>query len=43
VKHRIQPASGEHAFMRDEGPRYDSESADEVWREAILLFRRVFA
>jgi carboxymethylenebutenolidase len=39
VKHRIYLAPGEHAFMRDEGPRYDSEAADEVWRIAIELFR----
>lgn len=41
--HRIHLAPGEHAFMRDEGSRYDPESADEVWRMAIDLFRRVFA
>ena len=43
VKYRIHLAPGEHAFMRDEGARYDPESADGVWREAIGLFRRVFA
>ena len=41
VKHRIHLAPGEHAFMRDEGPRYDPEGADEVWRMAVELFRRV--
>ena len=34
---------GEHAFMRDEGPRYDPASADAVWAEAVGLFRRVLA
>jgi carboxymethylenebutenolidase len=40
TKHHIHSAPGEHAFMRDEGPRYDPEAADEVWREAVGLFRR---
>jgi len=40
VKHRVHLAPGEHAFMRDEGPRYDPEGADEVWRMAVELFRR---
>jgi carboxymethylenebutenolidase len=41
VKHNIHLAPGEHAFMRDEGSRYDPEGADEVWRIAIELFHRV--
>ncbi|MBL7961670.1 dienelactone hydrolase family protein [bacterium] len=32
----------EHAFMRDEGPRYDPESTDSAWQEAIGFFRKVF-
>jgi carboxymethylenebutenolidase len=40
VKHRIHLAPGEHAFMRDEGPRYDPDATDEVWRTTIELFRR---
>lgn len=32
----------EHAFMRDEGPRYDPEAADQAWSEMIQFFRRVF-
>jgi carboxymethylenebutenolidase len=32
---------GEHAFMRDEGPRYDPAAADQVWSEAVALFKRV--
>jgi carboxymethylenebutenolidase len=30
----------EHAFMRDEGARYDPEATDDAWREAIAFFRR---
>lgn len=36
---RLYPA--EHAFMRDEGPRYDSEAADEAWADAIRFYRRL--
>lgn len=32
----------EHAFMRDEGPRYDPEATDQAWREMIEFYRRVF-
>jgi dienelactone hydrolase len=31
---------GEHAFMRDEGARFDPAAADAVWAEAIALFHR---
>ena len=41
VKHRVMLVSGEHAFMRDEGPRYDAAAADQVWGEAIGMFKRV--
>jgi carboxymethylenebutenolidase len=30
----------EHAFMRDEGPRYDSEATDLAFAEMVRLFRR---
>jgi carboxymethylenebutenolidase len=33
---------GEHAFMRDEGARYDPQMADRVFEEAIALYRRTF-
>jgi carboxymethylenebutenolidase len=33
----------EHAFMRDEGPRYDPEATDQAFGEMIGLFRGVFA
>lgn len=32
----------EHAFMRDEGPRYDPEATDQAWSEMIEFYRRVF-
>ncbi|HEX5227040.1 MAG TPA: dienelactone hydrolase family protein [Bryobacteraceae bacterium] len=32
----------EHAFMRDEGPRYDPESADFAFAAMIALYRDVF-
>ncbi len=30
----------EHAFMRDEGPRYDPEATDRAWDDAIVFLRR---
>ena len=39
----IKQYPAEHAFMRDEGPRWDPESADDAWREAIALFRRTLS
>ena len=33
----------EHAFMRDEGPRYDPEATDLAWADMIALYRRVFS
>jgi carboxymethylenebutenolidase len=32
----------EHAFMRDEGPRFDPEVTDQAWNEMIQFFRRLF-
>jgi carboxymethylenebutenolidase len=32
----------EHAFMRDEGGRYDPEATDEAFSDMIRLYRRVF-
>lgn len=32
----------EHAFMRDEGPRFDPEATDRAWDEAIAFLRRAF-
>jgi carboxymethylenebutenolidase len=42
VRHRYLELPGEHAFMRDEGTRYDPEMADRVFVEAIALYRRAF-
>lgn len=36
----VYPA--EHAFMRDEGPRYDPESTDRAFAEAVAFYKRVF-
>jgi carboxymethylenebutenolidase len=35
---RVYPA--EHAFMRDEGPRFDPEATDQAFAEAIAFLRR---
>jgi carboxymethylenebutenolidase len=42
VRHTYLELPGEHAFMRDEGPRYDPAMADRVFVEAIALYRRMF-
>lgn len=33
--------AADHAFMRDEGPRYDPEATDRAWTEMIDFFRRI--
>jgi carboxymethylenebutenolidase len=43
VRHRVLVVQGEHAFMRDDGARFDAAAADQVWGEAIGMFKRVFA
>lgn len=42
VNFRIKLYPAEHAFMRDEGPRHDPESADLAFADMIQLFRKVF-
>lgn len=42
VKYRIKLYPAEHAFLRDEGPRYDPESADLAFADMINLFRSTF-
>ena len=42
TSHSISLYAAEHAFMRDEGPRYDAESTDQAFKEMIEFFRRVF-
>ena len=34
--------AAEHAFMRNEGPRFDPEATDLAFAEVVHLFRRVF-
>lgn len=43
VNHLIKLYPAEHAFMRDEGPRYDPECTDLAFADLIQLFRKVFA
>jgi carboxymethylenebutenolidase len=43
VKHTIRMSPGEHAFMRDEGPRYDPAAADAVWAETVAFFNKRLA
>jgi carboxymethylenebutenolidase len=42
VDYSIQLYPAEHAFMRDEGPRYDPEATDQAFAAMIALFREVF-
>jgi len=42
AKYRVKLYPAEHAFMRDQGPRYDPESTDLAFADMIQLFRRVF-
>ena len=43
VNYSVKMYPAEHAFMRDEGPRYDPEATDAAFGDMIELFRRVFA
>jgi carboxymethylenebutenolidase len=40
VRHEFKLYPAEHAFMRDEGPRYDPEATDAAFADMIELFRR---
>jgi carboxymethylenebutenolidase len=42
VRYRTLLYPAEHAFTRDEGPRYDPEATDLAFAETIQLFRKVF-
>ena len=42
VHYRTLLYPAEHAFTRDEGPRYDPEATDLAFAETIQLFRKVF-
>lgn len=43
VDYAVKLYPAEHAFMRDEGPRYDPEVTDQAFADMIALFRSVFA
>ncbi|HXU36035.1 MAG TPA: dienelactone hydrolase family protein [Blastocatellia bacterium] len=40
TKFKMSVYDAEHAFMRDEGPRYDPEATDRAWDEMIRFLRR---
>ena len=42
VDYAVKLYPAEHAFTRDEGPRYDPEATDQAFAEMIGLFRTVF-
>ncbi|HLG16563.1 MAG TPA: dienelactone hydrolase family protein [Blastocatellia bacterium] len=42
ANYSIRLYAAEHAFMRDEGARYDPEATDLAWGEMTRFFRRVF-
>lgn len=42
VKYRVKLYPVEHAFMRDEGPRYDPECTDMAFADMMHLFRSTF-
>ena len=42
VRHRTLLYKAQHAFMRDEGERYDPEATDHAFAEMVALFRKVF-
>lgn len=42
VRASVKLYDGEHAFMRDEGPRYDPQATDEAFADMIALFRSTF-
>jgi len=43
IRQRTLLYPAEHAFMRDEGARYDPEATDRAFAEMIALFRKVFS
>jgi carboxymethylenebutenolidase len=42
VKYKVKTYPAEHAFMRDEGPRYDPECTDLAFADMMHLFRSTF-
>ena len=43
IRYQTELYPAEHAFMRDEGPRYDPEATDRAFGSMVALFRRTFA
>ncbi len=41
TRYRIKLFPGEHAFMRDEGPRFDPESTDLAFSETVTFLRKL--
>jgi carboxymethylenebutenolidase len=41
TKFSVSLYEAEHAFMRDEGPRYDPDATDRAWAEMIEFLHRV--
>jgi carboxymethylenebutenolidase len=42
IRYKTLLYPAEHAFTRDEGPRYDPEATDLAHAEMVSLFRRTF-
>jgi carboxymethylenebutenolidase len=42
VRYKTLLYPAEHAFTRDEGPRFDPEATDMAFAETMQLFRKVF-
>jgi len=42
LDYSMQLYPAEHAFTRDEGPRYDPEATDQAFAAMIGVFRTVF-
>ena len=42
TRYIVRLYDAEHAFMRDEGARYDPEATDRAWADMIGLFQRVW-
>lgn len=40
TKFKMSLYAADHAFVRDEGPRYDPEATDQAWDEMIRFFRQ---
>jgi carboxymethylenebutenolidase len=43
INFSVKLYTAEHAFMRDEGARYDPQATDEAFGEMVALFRRVLS